>query len=66
MAFGARILEPGEVEDSYKAGGHEFEHSRVHYELLPGGKLRVNTTSHCTYNIDVRADWFLIYYCVTK
>jgi hypothetical protein len=41
------------VEDSYKAGGHEFEHSRVHYELLPGGKLRVNTTSHCTYNIDI-------------
>jgi hypothetical protein len=41
------------VEDSYKAGGHEFEHSRVHYELLSGGRLRVNTTSHCSYNTDI-------------
>jgi hypothetical protein len=42
------------VEDSYKAGGHEFEHSRVHYELLSSGQLRVNTTSHCTYNTDIQ------------
>merc|ERR1719506_2843647 len=41
------------VEDSYKAGAHEFEHSRVHYELLSDGKLRVNTTSHCSYNTDI-------------
>jgi hypothetical protein len=41
------------VLDSYKAGAHEFEHSRVHYELLSDGKLRVNTTSHCTYNTDI-------------
>jgi hypothetical protein len=41
------------VEDAYKAGGQEFEHSRVHFELLSTGQLKVNTTSHCSYNLDV-------------